>query len=147
MIKIIFGMFAILVAAFIVAMIIAGLMYWPPGLSLVLDGMFWVFILMALACFGVIAYLYYNGGATDAEHFFVGMLLIFASSIMYAAAEYMIAEAPRLEPAFRKSYPSLIALFVQNVTYMKNIVSFGFAALGASVCANVISKRYSSKKT
>lgn len=64
---------------------------------------------------------------------------------MYSGFEQIAANTEKWAPLMRKNYPTLFVLLPQFISYTKNIVAFGFAALGASVAANVITSRFSVK--
>jgi hypothetical protein len=64
---------------------------------------------------------------------------------MYSGFEQMSNNISSWGPVMQKEYPILYVLLPQFYSYTKNIVAFGFAALGASVAANVITARFNVK--
>jgi hypothetical protein len=118
---------------------------WPPELSIVFNSVFWSsFLMLANSCL-LVWYLYFRGGSTQGVHFLFALLLILSAALMYSGFEQIAANTTAWEPLMRKDYPKLFVLLPQFISYTKNIVAFGFAALGASVAANVITSRFNAK--
>jgi hypothetical protein len=118
---------------------------WPPELSLVFNSVFWSSVLMLLNSCLVVGYLYFRGGSTQAAHFIFSLSLIISAALMYSGLEQIAANTAQWEPLMRKGYPKLFVFLPEFISYTKNIVAFGFAALGASVAANVITHRFNAR--
>jgi len=118
----------------------------PPELSNIFNSLFWSAAgLFVCSCF-VVGYLYVHGGSTQRVHFVFGLLLIVSAAFMYSGFEQISSQAAYWEPFMKDEYPILFILFQQLIGYTKNIIAFGFAALGASIAANVISNRFASRQ-
>lgn len=116
--------------------------FWPPELSLVFNSVFWSSLLMLANSGLLVGYLYLRGSSSQGVHFFFALLLILSASLMYSGFEQIAANTAKWEPLMRTNYPTLFVLLPQFISYTKNIVAFGFAALGASLTANVITARF-----
>ena len=124
--------------------VVAGIaipLIWPAELSLVFNSMFWSSLLLLANCCFLVGYLYIRGGSSQAMNFFFALSLILSASIMYTGFEQIAANAAKWEPLMQANYPKLFVLLPQFISYTKNIVAFGFAALGASVAANIITAK------
>jgi hypothetical protein len=93
----------------------------------------------------LVGYLYFRGGSTEGTLFFFAIMLIISASVMYSGFEEIAKDIKNWEPYLKASHPKVFVLLPQFVTYTKNMVSFGFAALGASVAANIITNKRSFK--
>lgn len=124
---------------------IAAPYFWPPELSLVFDSTFWTSVLMFANSCMLVGYLYIRGGSTQGAQFFFAIMLIISASAMYTGFEEIAKDIANWEPYLRASHPTVFVLLPQFVSYTKNMVSFGFAALGASVAANIITNKRSFK--
>lgn len=120
--------------------LLVGIPYvWPPILSFVFNSLFWSGVFLFVLCAYLVAYLYKtHGGSSRGARCYFGLLLIVAASFMYSGFDEVARNASNWEPLLRKDYPRLFLLLSQFLGYTKNIVSLGFAALGASVAANAI---------
>jgi len=65
---------------------------------------------------------------------------------MYAGFEQISLQTAQWSPVLSNKYPILLSLLPQLISYAKNIISFGFAALGASLAANVITDRFAQRQ-
>jgi hypothetical protein len=117
----------------------------PPELSLVLNSLFWSsLITLAISCF-LVWFLYHRGTSSQGALFFFALLLIISASVMYAGFEKTAADIDKWAPSVHTNYPTFFVLLSQFISYAKNIIAFGFGALGASVAANVITDRFKKK--
>jgi hypothetical protein len=66
---------------------------------------------------------------------------------MYSGFEYLASKTEEWEPYYQRDYPILFSMLQQFFSYTKNVIAFGFAALGASLAASVISVRFAEKET
>lgn len=129
-------------SAFFATIFIAAIPYiWPRELSLIFNNLFWTTVSQFCGCCLVIWFLYSHGGSSQGTHFAFALLLILQAALMYGGFEQIMTNSNNWKPFLQKDYPKLFVLLPQLIEYTKNIVAFGFAALGASVAANVISKR------
>jgi len=123
-----------LIGAFIVAPLI-----WPPELSLVFNQLFWLSAAMVGLCAYIVAYLYKtNGGSSRQARFALGLCLILAASCVFSGFEQIARNTEFWRPHFPHGFQSLFLVLDQFIVYTKNIVAFGFAAIGASVTANTM---------
>lgn len=126
-------------------LLIAGILipyFWPPELSLLFDNVFWSAALLFLLSCAMIAYLYItHGGSSRGTRFYFGLYLAIAAAFMFSSLEHIAQNASQWEPLMLKDYPRLFILLSEFVSYTKNIVSFGIAALGASIAASAIIER------
>jgi hypothetical protein len=114
---------------------------WPPELSLVLNSQFWASIVLLLLCSGIVALLFYtNGGSTRNARFFFGVSLILSASLMYYGLDVIASNAESWKPLFKPTYSNFFVYLTMFIIYAKNIVSFGFAAIGANLTANSITE-------
>lgn len=127
------------IACLALALLIGIPYVWPPVLSYVFNSLFWSGTFLFALCAYLVAYLYRTrGGSTRGVRFYFGLLLIISASFMYSGFDEVARNVNNWEPLLRKDYPRLFLLLGQFLGYTKNIVSLGFAAIGASVVANAI---------
>ena len=113
--------------------------FWPPELSLVLNSQFWSSITLLFLCASIVGLLFYtNGGSSRSVRFYFGVSLILSASLMYYGLDVMVSNAEFWKPHFKATYSDFFIYLTMFIIYAKNIVSFGFAAIGASVTANAI---------
>ena len=115
---------------------------WPPELSLVFNSVFWSSLLLLINSVLLIGYLYMRGGSKQWVQFSFALLLIFSASLMYTSFEEIARNAEQWKPLMREDYPAIFALLPPFISYTKNVIAFGFAALGASVAGNIITSRF-----
>jgi hypothetical protein len=60
---------------------------------------------------------------------------------MNSGFDQIIANVESWKPILRQNQPVLFVLLPILLGYTKNIIAFGFAAIGAGVIANLISNR------
>jgi hypothetical protein len=112
---------------------------WPPELSLLFNSLFWSAAMLFLLSSAMVGYLYAtHGGSSRGTRFYFGLCLVIAASFMFSGFEHIAQNTVKWAPLMQKDYPSLLVLLSEFVSYTKNIVSFGIAALGANVAANAI---------
>lgn len=134
------------IAALCLTIFVATIQYiWPRQLSLIFNGLFWSTVFAFCGCIIIICFLYFHGRSSQGVHFLFALLLILVVAQMYAGFEQIMANSNNWKPFMQKDYPKLFVILPQFIEYTKNIVAFGFAALGASVAANVISSRFKAK--
>jgi len=115
---------------------------WPPELSLVFNSIFWWSIAMlVISCF-LVYYLYRGQASSEAVLFTFSLMLIASSAVMYAGFEEIAINADKWKPYFEKHYSKVFIYLPIFISYTKNIIAFGFAAIGASICANIISYKF-----
>lgn len=119
---------------------------WPPELSYIFNSLFWSAVGLLICSCVLVAYLYWNGGTTQRVHFYFALLLIVSAAFMYSGFEQVSMNAAIWEPFLKERFPKVFILLPQFINYTKNIIAFGFAALGASVAANVISSRFAARQ-
>ncbi len=113
--------------------------FWPPELSLVFNNLFWIAIAEFITCAALIWYLFkYHGSISRGLHLYFGIMLIFSSAIMFSGSDQVTANALLLKNAHNLSWPLLFVLLDPFISLTKNIVSFGFAAIGANLAASAI---------
>lgn len=94
---------------------------------------FWYSSLLLGLCGCMVFHLYWTrGGSSRGARFYIGLLLIISSAFMFAAFDDVAKSTAAWEPVLQDKYPGIILMLKQFVDYAKNIVSFGFAALGAT---------------
>lgn len=131
-----FGSCLLLVAAFAIPY------FWPDELNLVFNGLFWSSALSFALCIFIIGHLFYTkGGSSRNVRFFFGIALILSASVLFRGLEQIASNASFWQPHFKANYSSFFVYLIEFIVYAKNIVSFGFAALGASISANAINER------
>jgi predicted neutral ceramidase superfamily lipid hydrolase len=118
---------------------------WPPELSIIFNAFFWGASFSFLVSLVLILFLFSNGGSSQMSHFLFSFSLIILSSIMYSGFDLIASNIQHWAPNMKQEYPNLFVYLPQLVGDMKNIVGFGFAAIGASLAANVISNRFNAK--
>jgi len=119
---------------------------WPPELNLLFNSLFWSAISLLMMSCVIVLYLYLHGGTTQSVHFMFALMLIISASLMYAGFEQISLQTAQWSPVLSNKYPILLSLLPQLISYAKNIISFGFAALGASLAANVITDRFAQRQ-
>lgn len=115
---------------------------WPPELSFVFNSLFWSSLLMLINSVLLVGYLYMRGGSAQWVQFSFALLLIFSASLMYTSFEEVAQNTAHWKPLMQENYPTLFALLPSFISYTKNVIAFGFAALGASVAGNIITSRF-----
>lgn len=113
--------------------------FWPAELSLVFNELFVSAVLLLLTSVMIVGYLYRTRGAsTRGALFSLSLLLILSASLMYSGFEEIARNAQYWEPHLKSTYPKLFVVLPVIFAYTKNVISFGFAAIGASLAASVI---------
>lgn len=124
----------------VVASIITPLI-WPPELSILFNNIFWwSSTLLLLSIYTVFRML--KGVSSEALLFTYAVLLIISSTTMFSGFEQVANNSAKWMPHFRKEYPTLSILLPQFIEYAKNLIAFGFVAIGSGVCAGIICQRY-----
>lgn len=116
--------------------------FWPPELSLLFNSLFWSSLLLLINSGLLVGYLYMRGGSEQWVQFFFALLLIFSASVMYTGFEEIAQNTGQWKPLMQNDYPTIFALLPSFISYTKNVIAFGFAALGASVAGNIITSRF-----
>jgi hypothetical protein len=89
----------------------------------------------------VVGLLFYtNGGSSRGVRFYFGLNLILAATLLYYGLDEIAKNADSWEPLFSQNYSKMFVALTLILIYAKSIVSFGFAAIGASLAANAISE-------
>ena len=133
----IWGVFSYLILISVLAITV----FWPPELWLVLDRVFWASVVMFALCIAVIFLLFWTqGGSSRNAQFSFGILLILAAAIMNSGFEQIIVHGEKWAPRFPISYTNFFIIFKQVITYARDVVAFGIAALGANIMASAILK-------
>lgn len=115
--------------------------FWPPELSHVFNNVFWSGMFLLTQCSLIIGYLYVTHGGSDRQaRFTFGLLLILAAALMFSGFEQVAKNAEVWQPRFPGSYSGLFILLKQLFAYVKDIIAFGFAALGANIAASAITE-------
>ena len=126
----------------VIAIVVVIIFIWPPELSFIFNGFFWLSLFMFAAAIVLVGYLYINGSSSQGVYFFFAILLILCSSIMFFSFEQVAINNKFWEISMYKKYPTIFSLLIQFTSYAKNIVAFGFAAIGASIAENIITHRF-----
>jgi len=127
----------------IILVLLAGLgAYWlqqPVLRYTVLEPLFWYTALLFFLCMCLVGFAYQKrGGETRRMRFSYGILLIIAAVMMDGSCAVIAHNIDTWRSSFDASYLTFILLLKQGVEYEKGIVTFGFAALGASLAASAI---------
>lgn len=118
---------------------IAAPYFCSPATTLLLNAYFVSAVFLLLESSWMLTYLYDNYGRTPRKiQFYLGLCLMVSSAFMFCHFEETARSMAHWEASFRQDYPHLSSFLIQFILYAKNIVSFGFAAFGASVAANAI---------
>lgn len=115
---------------------------WPTELDLIFNGIFWSSIALFIMSSSLVAFLYFKKPTSETVLFVFSLLLIVTSALMYSGFEEIAANTEEWKPALQAHYPWIYVWLTVLVNYTKNIISFGFAAIGASLCAGVIAYRF-----
>jgi hypothetical protein len=115
---------------------------WPPELSLILNSSFWVSALGLVNAFILVSFLYIKGPSSEKAFFLFSFMLILSAAQMYTGFEEIAINIKTWKPHFEESYTSLFVYLHLFISYAKNIIAFGFAAIGASLCASIIAYRF-----
>tara|TARA_B100002003_G_scaffold35826_1_gene31211 strand:+ start:2123 stop:2551 length:429 start_codon:yes stop_codon:yes gene_type:complete len=115
---------------------------WPPELSFVFNSLFWSSLVLLINSALLVGYLYMRGGSAQWVQFSFALLLIFSASLMYTSFEEVAQNTEQWKPLMQEDYPTIFALLPSFISYTKNVIAFGFAALGASVAGNIITSRF-----
>jgi len=114
---------------------------WPPELNLIFNKVFWSGVFLFAQCCFLIGYLYRTrGGSARHVRFSYGLLLVIASALMFSGFEQVAKDAEAWRPHFAGTYSGLFVVLKQLLTYVKDIIAFGFAALGANIAASAITE-------
>lgn len=114
---------------------------WSPELSLVMDSHFWSGLILLAECCFLIGYLYLTrGGSARNVRFSLGLLLVLASALMFSSFEQVAKDAEALRSLFPSEYSNFFLVVELALTYAKNIIAFGIAALGANLAAHSITE-------
>jgi len=141
------GLFSPTIIALIIVVSVVVPYYWPPVWSLVLNSLFWSAVSLLLVSSVIVVYLYLHGGTTQNAHFALAMMLIISASFMYASFEQIAENTAFWAQHMSAERPLLFAFLTVFISNVKNMVAFGFAAIGASVAANVISNRFAKRQS
>jgi hypothetical protein len=115
--------------------------FWPPELNLIFNKVFWSGVFLLAQCGLVIGYLYRTrGGSGRHVRFTFWLLLILAAALMFSSFEQVAKNAEVWQPRFSWSYSGFFILLKQLLAYVKDIVAFGFAALGSNIAASTITE-------
>lgn len=113
----------------------------PPDIALIFDDQFfWAVASLLLAALVVAVLVWRHKIHTGNEQLFLGLLLIALSAVVYATWEQVQTNTHYWSTHLtNRSGP--IALALVSASLAKNLISFGFAALGAGIAAGVITRR------
>lgn len=115
--------------------------FWPSELNLIFNRGFWSGFFLLTQCSLIIGYLYRTrGGSGRHVRFTFGLLLILAAALMFSGFAQVAKNAEVWQPRFSGSYSGFFILLKQLLVYVKDIVAFGFAALGANIAASAITE-------
>jgi hypothetical protein len=127
----------------LVSITIAAPYFFAPAPTLLLDAYFVSAMLLLLEASWMLTYLYDNFGRTPRKiQFYLGLCLMISSAFMFGDFEETARSMTHWEVLFRQDYPRISPFLIQFILYAKNVISFGFAAFGASVAANAIVKQH-----
>ena len=128
---------ALLIGMILAAMLIQNI--WTSSLNLVFTPVFWVSSVNLFVCIVVLAHMFItHGGSTRNYRFNMSILLIICVAEMYSGFENVAEHNKIFKDAIRGAYPYLFFWLSEFINFTKNIISFGIAAIAASVAANAI---------
>lgn len=114
-------------------------LFWPRELGLVLDQFFWLGLFLFAYCVAIIFYLFWSrGGSSRNSRFSFGLILIIAAAAMNSGFEQIAKNGEFWSTHFPNSYLSFFIWLKILVTYARDVVAFGIAALGANIAAHAI---------
>lgn len=114
--------------------------------SILLGNSFVLSIFLFLLCIGLIAMIYRWPASNDFVQITWGVLLILSSSSLAFGLTFLGGEIEKYQKLASYKCSEYLLLISISIEYSKNIISFGIAAIGAGITANVLTERFSIKK-